>query len=311
MKPLWRVSPRHRSAIAQVCLASCCALLVAVAGCSSNKSATSGPSSSAYPSTATAQTTAPGSETVGPTTSPSAAQPTTAPVNDWSQTTRDVRGVVEEKATWHTPVSGHLTVDNSDIIGLTIGRSDAMRDSINELLPNTKPSPGGKVRAGQVMSAQLQADPNDADVTPKEARNESTDTDINLLWTWNVHPKRPLGSLVLIAHLEVHFPDTPNVVPTDKRLEIPVHWTFGYISAHFMDYADKIANSWVLWAALGGLAVFFRERIATFFSRIRGAKQHPDIHQPPPTKVGVVEGSDNPTEAESRTTSRDGGDAAG
>jgi hypothetical protein len=213
-----------------------------------------------------------------------------------------MRSVVDEKATWHKPASGYLTVDNSDFIGLQVGQSDAMKDTINQLLPKTSPAPAGEVRAGPAMSAQLLADPNDADVTPKDARNESTDTDINLLWTWDVHPKRPLDSLVLIAHLEVHFSDSPNVVTTDKRLEIPVHTTFGYEYRHYMEYAGKIASSWELWVALGGLAVFFRKKIAAFFSRIRGAKRQPDVHQQPPTKVGAAEGSDNPTAVESHTT---------
>ncbi len=48
-------------------------------------------------------------------------------------------------------------------------------------------------------------------------------TDPNLVWVWTLHPKKPLGSLYLMAHLEVHFSGTTNVVVEVATLDHGLH----------------------------------------------------------------------------------------
>jgi hypothetical protein len=214
-----------------------CALLVALAGCASQKS-------SREPSPP------------GPITYPPSASSTQPTKDIWAPVYTGSAGFVNANATWQRPAA--LTVEHSEKIGLAIGQSQALTSKITGLLPDTIASPGGQVTVGPFVRARLEANSADADVVPSDMVNESTERDVSLLWTWIVHPNRPTSSLVLIAHVEVPLTGSTNVLSTDVPLNIRVDGTFSYWFGRFM-------SNWATWfppaiviALVGAAAGFFR-----------------------------------------------------
>ena len=94
------------------------------------------------------------------------------------------------------------------------------------------------------MRARLEANPDDADVTPSDSVNYSTASSPELLWTWMVRPKRPTEALVLTAHLEVPLVGSVNVLPTDIPFQIRVDSTLGF-------RLGQIFTNWKTLTAIG------------------------------------------------------------
>ncbi|MEV0296075.1 hypothetical protein [Nocardia sp. NPDC050710] len=133
-------------------------------------------------------------------------------------------------------------VDGGQRIGLEIGSSDAVKSKIEALLPDTSPISGGTVEVGPTVRVKLLVDPSDAEVTPSDAVSASTGSNIQMLWTWFVHPKHPTSALLLTAHLEVPLSDG-HVISNYISLRIPVHRTLGYT-------AGQIFSNWATWSAI-------------------------------------------------------------
>jgi hypothetical protein len=118
-----------------------------------------------------------------------------------------------------------------------------LSDRINQLLPNTSQSPAGPVKVGPLMRARLEADPDDAEVTPKDTIDFSTASNPELLWTWTVRPKRPTTALVLTAHLEIPLDGSADVLPTDIPFQIQVDSSLAY-------RLGQIFTNWKTWTAI-------------------------------------------------------------
>ncbi|ORA26035.1 hypothetical protein BST13_32470 [Mycobacterium aquaticum] len=159
---------------------------------------------------------------------------------EWIRVHTEQAELVTAKAKWHHP--DVLSAGTTDVIGLTIGDTPELSSSINALLPQTITSPAGTVRVGPTTTAELSASPEDAIVTPSQARNASTDRDIALLWSWDVTPKRPLDELVLMAHISVPI-DGGASVNTDIPLRIHVKRTFSFT-------VHQVFGSWTTWSAI-------------------------------------------------------------
>jgi NADH pyrophosphatase NudC (nudix superfamily) len=150
--------------------------------------------------------------------------------------------LLTSNASWDAPKT--LKAEETQRIGLQIGQSKLLSDKINQLLPHTSQSPAGQVKVGPLMRARLEADPDDAVVTPSESVNYSTASKPELLWTWLVRPKKPTTALVLTAHLEIPLAGSENVLPTDIPFQIQVESTTKY-------KIKQIFTNWKTWAAIG------------------------------------------------------------
>jgi hypothetical protein len=111
---------------------------------------------------------------------------------------------------------------------------------------NGRPT-AGPVQVGPTMRATLRANPADAEITPSDAVNASTGTDIQMLWTWLVHPKRPTKTLQLTAFLEVPL-DNGHTISNEIAFTIPVKRTFVYT-------AEEVATHWATWSAVAATLV--------------------------------------------------------
>src|SRR5262249_12719220 len=116
----------------------------------------------------------------------------------------------------------------------------------------------------------LQADAGDADVTPSGAIDESTGSNVALLWTWTVRPKHPSDALELTAHIEV--PSSGYTFTTDLGLNIAVHTTWRYT-------LGQIASSWqtLFGTGIGASA------IAVVIWMMRKRRRRPERDQPDPS----------------------------
>jgi hypothetical protein len=173
---------------------------------------------------------------------PTAAPSLPSPSSEFQAIREAESQLVTANASWHAPKA--LKVEQTQRIGLEIGQSASLSKKINQLLPHTSQSSAGPVTVGPLVRARLEADPNDADVTPSDSVDYSTASNPELLWTWMVRPKRPTTALVLTAHLEVPLAGSANVLPTDIPFQIPVDRTLKYT-------VGQIFTSWKTWTAVG------------------------------------------------------------
>ncbi len=169
--------------------------------------------------------------------------PTLSFEDNYKQIAKDESQLITSNASWNAPKT--LTVEKTQRVGLQIGQSKALSDKINQLLPNTSPSSAGQVKVGPLVRARLEANPDDADVTPSDFVNYSTASSPELLWTWMVRPKKPSDALLLTVHIEVPLEGSANALPTDIPIEIPVDDTFWY-------RAGQIFTNWGTWTAVAG-----------------------------------------------------------
>ena len=189
---------------------------------------------------------------------------------------RSARGLVTREAKWQAPAT--LTVDKTERIGLAIGEGPQLTNKINTLLKDTQStSAGPPIQVGSVVRATLRANPADADISPSDAVNLSTGSNIQMLWTWFVHPKRPMERLQLTAFLEVPL-DSGHIVSHELGFSVPVKRTFAYT-------AEEVATHWGTWSAVAATLVsvigwFIRRRNRR---RRNGSPDGPD-DQPPPVE---------------------------
>lgn len=152
----------------------------------------------------------------------------------------ETRALVETAATWHAPES--VDVDKTVRIGLEVGNGGSLKSRIAALLPHTSPISGGTVRVGPTVRAKLLVNPNDAEVVPSDAVDASIGSDVQMLWTWFVYPKRPTSALLLTAHLEVPLSDG-HTIDTDVPLAIRVDRTLAFT-------ASQVFTNWATWSAI-------------------------------------------------------------
>jgi hypothetical protein len=209
-----------------VVLATLIVAIGALTGCGTRSPVSSGAAptglGTAGPSPTTSAETGPGSSIFAPTD---------AALNQ----------LVTSQAVWHTPTS--LKADETSRIGLSVGQSANLTGAINSLLPSTSAKPAGSISVGPKISATLEVDADDATVNPSTAINESTGSDIQLLWTWYLHPSHPTDDLQATAHIEVVLSDG-TVFSTDEPLSIQVDRTFSYT-------VGQVFETWETWASIG------------------------------------------------------------
>ena len=257
--------------------------LLALASCSGTSpspgtgvSATPTPSVSAPSSGADRGVVTPSTGvTLGPGAAPSTgATPTVSPsastsVNPFRQVDQQVAGLVKRQAIWRVPK--RLEVGSTTQLGLVIGDASALRTQIAELVPETRPQPAGQVQVGATIGVQLEVDPSDADVTPKDVIDQSTGEHTALLWTWFIRATHPNPELFLIAHIVVNM-SGGDVRTTDLPLSIPVGRTWQYT-------LGQIFTNWATWFSIvtvlsGTVAWIWRRRTR----QSHASKQR----QPPP-----------------------------
>ncbi len=204
----------------------------------------------------------------------------------FQQTDQQLSQLVTAQAAWHTPSS--LRAGETSRIGLSIGDSTTLANDIQSLLPSTSTHSAGTVAVGPHVSATLEVDTADASVDPSTAINASTGSDIQLLWTWYLHPKHPTDDLEVTAHIEVILSDN-SVKTVDVPLSIAVGRTFSYT-------VEQVFSEWETWASIvtvgGGafLAVWRRRK-----RLLKLVDRHPDDeHGDSVTTTDGAAATDNP-----------------
>ncbi|WP_203913880.1 hypothetical protein [Rhizocola hellebori] len=187
--------------------------------------------------------------------------PKPSPANSaFAKIDQESKELISAEAKWQAPSS--LTVDTTQRVGLSIGEGDKIADKINTLLPSTSPITAGVVEVGPTVRATLFATEGDADVSPSVAMDASTGSNIQMLWTWLVKPKRPTDRLTLTAHLEVPLSDG-HVVSNDLSLTLAVKRTALYT-------LTEIATHWGTWSGVGASIVGI---VGWFTARARRRKR--------------------------------------
>jgi hypothetical protein len=187
-----------------------------------------------------------------------------SPVNSaFAKIDQESKSLITTEATWQAPSS--LTVDTTQRIGLSVGEGDRLKEKIDVLLPSTSPVSAGPVEVGPTVRATLFATAEDADVSPSVAIDASTGSNIQMLWTWLVTPKRPTNRLTLTAHLEVPLSDG-HVVTHDLSLTLPVKRTAMYT-------LTEIATHWGTWSGVGASIVGI---VGWFMARARRRRRAND-----------------------------------
>ena len=164
--------------------------------------------------------------------------------NPYRKFDQDVARLLDRQAVWQTPK--RINVDSTARVGLVVGDPRLLKTEISQLVPGSYPKPAGPVKVGSTISVQLTADPNDATVTPSDARDESIGEHTALLWTWYVRAKHPDASpgLFLTADIVTKMSDG-HVLQKELALNIPVDRT-----AQYTMY--QIFTNWATWAAITG-----------------------------------------------------------
>ncbi|MBX8687664.1 hypothetical protein GO011_09525 [Mycobacterium sp. 20091114027_K0903767] len=137
-------------------------------------------------------------------------------------------------------------MEETELIGLTIGDTPDLNQEINEKLPGTVTTPAGTVEVGINTKAELSASSDDATITPDYSKNASTPDKVDLMWTWEVTPKRPADELILTAHIEVPV-DGGGSFNTDIPLRIHVKRSIGYT-------AGQAFHNWATLSAIAASA---------------------------------------------------------
>ena len=158
----------------------------------------------------------------------------------YAQFDHDAAQRVHTVAQWDAPQS--LVVNQATRIALSMGQSQQIADKVDKLVKDRVTTPAGEVFVGSTVAVTLQADPEDADVTPSDKINVSTGSDIAMLWTWLVKAKHPTGALELTAHMEIPLSDG-HVATNDLPFTIPVTRTFGYTM-------NEVLTNWATWSGV-------------------------------------------------------------
>jgi hypothetical protein len=164
--------------------------------------------------------------------------------------------MVDEHATWQAPAS--LAVDRSDRIGLVVGDSERLQTQIDDLVEEAVPREAGPVKVGPRVRVALWVDASDAQVKPSEAVDQSTGSQVAMLWTWIVRPLRASDGMFFIAHVEV--PSDGHTFTTDIPLKIPVKRTIS-------NMGNQVFTHWATWSAI---VVTLASAVSWLWKRRRG-----------------------------------------
>jgi hypothetical protein len=175
--------------------------------------------------------------TAGPT--PTA---TGSPDSQFGDIDKATAGFLTRDADWQVPPA--LDVDKTTRIGLSIGSGPTVTSGIQRLLPSTSPTPAGPIEIGPTVGVTLRADPDDAVITPSEMVNASTGTDVEMLFTWFVHPLHPNSALLLTAYIELPLADG-HVIMNAYPLTLEVRRTLPYT-------LHQIFTNWATWSSIAG-----------------------------------------------------------
>ncbi len=149
--------------------------------------------------------------------------------------------MVETQAIWHAP--SQTPVDETTQIGLSIGAGDRLRREIEEVLPDVPSQTATPLRVGTDVSARLIGDPSDVSITPDDAINASTGSDIALLWTWDIHPRHPADRLELTALVKMTVPGTDHQLTKILHVHLRVTRTVGFTT-------HQVFTNWGTWTAI-------------------------------------------------------------
>ena len=206
--------------------------------------------------------------TVGDKAEPTAVPPTISPTtpaptgtegvepDDFERVDAQIGHMVDERATWQAPTS--LVVNRSERIGLVIGDSEQLRNQIADLVEKAKPRKPVPVKVGPKMRVALWADTGDAQVKPSEAVDQSTGSQIAMLWTWLVRPLRASDGMIFTAHVEVH--SDASTFTTDVPLRIRVERTVSHMLGQVFTH----------WATLSAIAAALGSGVGWLWKRRRG-----------------------------------------
>lgn len=173
-----------------------------------------------------------------------------------------MREMVDTRSRWHAP--SRTPVAETTEVGLSIGNGAELRSQVEETLPDVPTQPGVPLRVGTDVSARLVGDASDVSITPNDAIDASTGSDIALLWTWKIHPKHPTDRLELSAHLTMMVPGTQHKLTRTLNLVLEVTRTASYtahqVFTHYGTWAAIAAGSV---AAVGWLRRNFKQKART------------------------------------------------
>jgi hypothetical protein len=196
-----------------------------------------------------AHTVQPGVDHSGPGATPpptGAPPPTPQPSpTDFDVVDQATARFLTRDARWQVPDT--LDVDRTARIGLAVGSGQALTSGIKNLLPSTSPISAGTVQVGPTVAVTLRADPDDAIVTPSDKISASTGSDVQMLWTWLVHPLRPTMALLLTADIELPL-SNGYVIRNEFALSLQVRRTLAYT-------ARQIFTNWATWSAIGATSI--------------------------------------------------------
>ncbi|MBB5869156.1 hypothetical protein F4553_002535 [Allocatelliglobosispora scoriae] len=152
----------------------------------------------------------------------------------------ETAGLVRKEAVWQAPKS--VDVGTTQRIGLSVGEGKQLKAKIDNLIVGAKPTGAGEVLVGPTVRVSLHADPDDAEITPSEAVDASTGTDVQMLWTWLIKPKRPTKALMLTAWFDVPL-SAGHTIHNEIALTLEVKRTLGYT-------VSQVATHWATWSGI-------------------------------------------------------------
>ncbi|WP_155373285.1 hypothetical protein [Catellatospora vulcania] len=180
----------------------------------------------------------------GETSSDSTQQPAPGQVAPGTGTFKDIdtaaRELVTREAYWQSPAV--LDVEQTQRIGLAVGEGEKLTQKINAMLPDTLTTAAGPVEVGPTVKATLRGNTEDVEITPSESVNATTGSDVQMLWTWLVHPKRPTDDLLLTAYLEVPL-SNGHTITHEVALSVQVRRTMSYT-------VWQVLTHWGTWSAV-------------------------------------------------------------
>lgn len=179
-----------------------------------------------------------------PDTGPPSEEPSpTAPgaEDPFRQADQRMSTMVESRATWRAP--DRTPVDQTTEIGLTIGDGAGLRAEVEQALPDVPTQPGVPLKVGTDVSARLIGDGADVSITPDDAIDASTGSDIALLWTWKIRPLHPTEELRLTALLQMTVPGTDHRLTKTVHLDLVVTRTLSFT-------AHQVFTNWGTWTAI-------------------------------------------------------------
>ena len=199
--------------------------------------------------------------TDGPPTdgAPPDGNPNPGQTNVFAEADQRMSQMVDTRATWHAP--SRSPVAETIEVGLSIGDGEELRRQVEEALPESPTQPGVPLRVGTDVSARLLGDQSDVSITPDDAIDASTGSDIALLWTWDVRPKHPAEQLRLSAHLSMTVPGTEHKLRRTLHLYLNITRTVSYtVHQVFANYGTWAAIAAAVFGAGGWLWRNYRRR---------------------------------------------------